>query len=90
LEVWAAVPIVAVPFGRDQPEVARRVVESGAGVALSANRLSPTRLRRAFRASISLAPSARAASARLHAAGGPARFADAVEELAGCARTYPR
>jgi UDP:flavonoid glycosyltransferase YjiC (YdhE family) len=35
------VPVVAVPFGRDQPEVARRVVESGAGVALRAKRLTP-------------------------------------------------
>jgi UDP:flavonoid glycosyltransferase YjiC (YdhE family) len=80
--ISAAVPIVAVPFGRDQPEVARRVVESGAGVALRPRRLSPARLRRAFRESIALAPSARAASARLRAAGGPARFADAAEELA--------
>ena len=80
--IGQAVPIVAVPFGRDQPEVARRVVEAGAGVALPARRLSPTRLRRAFREAIALGPSARAASARLHAASGPARFADAAEELA--------
>jgi UDP:flavonoid glycosyltransferase YjiC (YdhE family) len=79
--MWAGVPIVAVPFGRDQPEVARRVVESGAGVALRSRRLSPARLRRAFRDSVALAPSARAASARLRAASGAARFADAAEEL---------
>jgi UDP:flavonoid glycosyltransferase YjiC (YdhE family) len=30
--VAAGVPIVAVPFGRDQPEVGRRIAESGAGV----------------------------------------------------------
>ena len=29
-----AVPVVAVPFGRDQPEVARRVEVAGAGVRL--------------------------------------------------------
>ena len=28
----AGVPIVAVPFGRDQPEVSRRIAESGTGV----------------------------------------------------------
>ena len=27
----AGVPIVCVPFGRDQPEIGRRVAESGAG-----------------------------------------------------------
>ena len=30
--VAAGVPIVAVPFGRDQPEVGRRIAESGTGV----------------------------------------------------------
>ena len=31
--VAAGVPIVAVPFGRDQPEVGRRIAESGSGRA---------------------------------------------------------
>ena len=31
------VPVVAVPFGRDQPEVARRVEVAGAGVRLPAS-----------------------------------------------------
>jgi len=81
--VSAAVPIVAVPFGRDQPEVARRVVECGAGVAVRARRVGPARLQRAFRAALELTDSARSASARLHAAGGPERFADAAEEIIG-------
>jgi MGT family glycosyltransferase len=78
----AGVPLAVVPFGRDQPEVARRVVEAGAGVQLRTKDLTPERLRAAVRAALALGPSARAASARLRASGGGARFADAVEELA--------
>lgn len=37
------VPVVAVPFGRDQPEVARRVQVAGAGVRLPARKLNPAR-----------------------------------------------
>jgi MGT family glycosyltransferase len=81
--VGAGVPIVAVPFGRDQPEVARRVVEAGAGVRLPARKLTPERLRAAVREAIAMRPAAQAAGARLRAAGGAARFADAAEELAG-------
>jgi UDP:flavonoid glycosyltransferase YjiC (YdhE family) len=71
----------AVPFGRDQPEVARRVVHAGAGVALPSRRLTAERLRRAVRDAIALRPGAEAAAARLRAAGGPAAFARAAEEL---------
>jgi UDP:flavonoid glycosyltransferase YjiC (YdhE family) len=42
--IAAGVPIAAVPFGRDQPEVARRVVEAGAGVQLRTKDLSPEEL----------------------------------------------
>ena len=38
------VPVVAIPFGRDQPEVARRVEIAHAGVRLPARKLSPDRL----------------------------------------------
>jgi MGT family glycosyltransferase len=77
----AGVPVAAVPFGRDQPEVARRVVEAGAGVSLPARRLTPERLRAAVRAAIGMRLGARAAGAALRASGGPARFADEAEEL---------
>jgi hypothetical protein len=40
------VPVCAVPFGRDQLEVARRVEVAGAGTRLPASRLSPDHLRR--------------------------------------------
>ena len=39
------VPVCAVPFGRDQFDVARRVEVSGAGVRLPSKRLTPERLR---------------------------------------------
>jgi MGT family glycosyltransferase len=81
--VLAGVPSVVVPFGRDQPEVARRVTECGAGVALSPRRLTPERLRHAVRAAIARTPGAKAAGARLAASGGPERFADEAEALVG-------
>ena len=52
------VPVVAVPFGRDQPEVARRVEVAGAGVRLPAGKLTPERLRKAVRHAIELRPGA--------------------------------
>jgi MGT family glycosyltransferase len=75
----AGVPVVAVPFGRDQPEVARRVTEAGAGVAVPLKQLGPERLRAAVRAARAL--DVGAAAARLRSAGGAERFADAAEEL---------
>jgi len=72
--VAAGVPIAAVPFGRDQPEVARRVVEAGAGVRLRTKDLTPERLRATVREALAMRPVPRGT-------GGAARFADAVEEL---------
>lgn len=80
--VSQGVPVVAVPFGRDQPEVARRVVEAGAGVALPASRLRADRLRKAVREARALAPRAAEAAARLRASGGPQTLADALDEAA--------
>ncbi|HEX5199989.1 MAG TPA: glycosyltransferase [Actinoplanes sp.] len=73
--VAAGVPLVAVPFGRDQPEVARRVQQSGAGVILPAKKLSAARMLAAVRAARALPP--RPATP----ADGGAAFADAAEEL---------
>jgi UDP:flavonoid glycosyltransferase YjiC (YdhE family) len=80
--VSQGVPVVAVPFGRDQPEVARRVVEAGAGVVLRASRLRADRLRHAVREARALAPRAAEAGARLRASGGPHTLADELEEAA--------
>jgi UDP:flavonoid glycosyltransferase YjiC (YdhE family) len=79
--IAAGVPIAAVPFGRDQPEVARRVLEAGAGVQLRTKHLAPERLRATVREAIGMRAGARAAGARMRAAGGGARLADAAEEL---------
>jgi UDP:flavonoid glycosyltransferase YjiC (YdhE family) len=81
----AGVPMVAVPFGRDQPEVSRRVVEAGAGVRVLHKELSAGGLRAAVREAIGMRAGAVAAGARLRAAGGPDDFAETVEELAPAA-----
>ena len=47
--IAARVPIVAVPFGRDQPEVGRRIAESGTGVLVKHKDLSAARLKSAVR-----------------------------------------
>jgi MGT family glycosyltransferase len=76
------VPVVAVPFGRDQPEVARRVEVAGAGVRLPARRLNPGRLRRAVHDAIVLRPGAERVADAFRAAGGAPAAADALERLA--------
>ncbi len=65
--------IAAVPLGRDQPEVARRITESGAGVAVALKRLSAERLRVAVRDAMAMRPAGRCS-------GGPESFADAAEQ----------
>ena len=50
--------VVAVPFGRDQPEVARRVEVAQAGVRLPVRRLAADRLRDVVRHAIELRPGA--------------------------------
>ncbi len=78
------VPVVAVPFGRDQFEVARRVEVAGAGVRLPAKKLDPANLRRAVHRATGLRNGARAVAAGYRAAGGPVAAADVVEgELLG-------
>lgn len=77
----AGVPSVVVPYGRDQPEIARRVTEAGAGVTLRPGKLTPAALRAAVRRARALTPAARAAAATLRAHSGPALFADAAESL---------
>jgi UDP:flavonoid glycosyltransferase YjiC (YdhE family) len=73
------VPVCAVPFGRDQLEVARRVEVSGAGTRLPASRLRPDLLRAKVREAMAKAEGARRLAAAFAAAGGPSAAADAVE-----------
>jgi UDP:flavonoid glycosyltransferase YjiC (YdhE family) len=75
------VPVCAVPFGRDQLEVARRVVVADAGVQLSARRLSPERLRRAVAQARGKAGGAQRVAEGFRAAGGSSRAAAVVEAL---------
>jgi MGT family glycosyltransferase len=77
----AGVPVCAVPFGRDQFEVARRVEIAGAGVRLAAGRLSARRLRGAVEQAIARRPGAEAVAAAFRTAPGPAGAAREVESL---------
>jgi UDP:flavonoid glycosyltransferase YjiC (YdhE family) len=74
------VPVCAVPFGRDQLEVARRVEICGAGTRLPASALRPDRLRAAVRQAMTRKAGAmRVATAFREAGGAPAAVA-AIEQ----------
>jgi MGT family glycosyltransferase len=75
------VPVVAVPFGRDQPEVARRVEVARAGVRLPARKLTPGRLRDAVRSAVELRSGAQGIAAAFAAAGGAEAAANELEAL---------
>lgn len=77
----AGVPVVVVPFGRDQSEVGRRAQAAGAGVLLSPKKLSPERLRAAVRRAILLKPAAEELAARMADEGGAVLAADRLERL---------
>jgi MGT family glycosyltransferase len=77
------VPVCAVPFGRDQLEVARRVEMAGAGTRLPASRLRPDRLRAAVKEAIGCAAGARRVAESYRRAGGAVAAADAFEALLG-------
>jgi MGT family glycosyltransferase len=73
------IPVCAVPFGRDQFEVARRVEIAGAGTRLPARHLSVGRLRRKVLSAISMTTGAQAVAAGFAATGGVRHGADLVE-----------
>jgi UDP:flavonoid glycosyltransferase YjiC (YdhE family) len=72
-------PVCAVPFGRDQFEVARRVEVAGAGSRLPASRLSVERLRSKIHEAMTKGDGARRVAAGFAAAGGAAAAATAIE-----------
>ncbi len=73
------VPVCAVPFGRDQLEVARRVEVAHAGTRLPASRLRPDRLRAKVKEAMALTEGAQRIAAAFAATGGPRAAADAIE-----------
>jgi MGT family glycosyltransferase len=73
------VPVCAVPFGRDQLEVARRVEVARAGTRLPARRLRPARLRSKILQAIECRAGAATIADAFAAAGGARAAADAVE-----------
>jgi len=74
-----SVPVCAVPFGRDQFEVARRVESAGAGTRLPARRLTPERLRTRVAEATAMVEGARRVAAGYVKAGGAPAAADAIE-----------
>jgi MGT family glycosyltransferase len=82
------VPVCAVPFGRDQLEVARRVEVAQAGTRLLAKRLTPDRLREKVKEAMLCTAGAKRIAAAFAASGGACTAADAVEtRLLGQAAT---
>ena len=73
------VPVCAVPFGRDQLEVARRVEVARAGTRLLARRLRADRLRAKVREAMACTEGARRIAAAYAATGGARAAADAFE-----------
>ena len=73
------IPVCAVPFGRDQFEVARRVEVAGCGTRLPARRLTVPRLRSAVRTAMAMTDGAAAVAAGFAATGGVRRGADLLE-----------
>ncbi len=73
------VPVCAVPFGRDQLEVARRVEVAGAGTRLLARRLRPDRLREKITEAMACTAGAEKIAAAYAATGGAATAAGAIE-----------
>ncbi len=68
----AGVPVCVVPFGRDQPEVARRVEIAGAGTQVAPSKLNAERLRDAVRNAMTMKEGAARVAAGFEATGGAA------------------
>jgi MGT family glycosyltransferase len=77
----AGVPVCAVPFMRDQFEVARRVEHCGGGTLLPAKRLRPERLRSAVKGAIARREGAERVRDAFARAGGAEAAASALESL---------
>ena len=78
----AGVPVVVVPWGRDQSEVGRRAETAGVGVLLPKRRLSPRALRDAVARARTLGPAASAFADAMKREGGARLAAERLEQLA--------
>jgi MGT family glycosyltransferase len=74
------VPVCAVPFGRDQLEVAMRVQVSGSGTRVPSRKLNASRLRAAVHEAMGCTEGARRVAEGYRATGGVAAAADVIEE----------
>ena len=83
------VPVCAIPFMRDQLEVARRVEVANAGTRLPPSRLTPKRLRTSVNQAIRCRPGALRIADGFARAGGPTAAADALEQLPAASHTTP-
>lgn len=83
----AGVPLVVVPWGRDQSESAQRVVASGAGVRLSPKKLTPETMRDAIRTALTRTAGAEAVARGFAHAGGADAAVGILDGLLGQART---
>ena len=77
----AGVPVVVIPWGRDQAEVGRRAEATGAAVHLPRRKLSAATLREAVRRARELRPAAQAVAAGMAAEGGASLAVDRLEAL---------
>ena len=77
----AGVPVVVVPWGRDQAEVGRRAEATGSGLVLPKRKLSPCNLRDAVRRARELRPAAQALAAKMAAEGGAPLAVDRLQAL---------
>ncbi|QZY30281.1 glycosyltransferase [Nocardioides coralli] len=75
------VPVCVVPFGRDQLEVAARVVHAGAGARVRSARLTGSTLRTGVEQALGCRAGAARVAAGFDAAGGAARGAELLESL---------
>lgn len=75
-------PLLCIPFLVDQPDVAARVVDSGAGLAIDKNVLSPNEVQRAVKellSNVSYAQSAARVGRLLERAGGTNRAIEVID-----------
>lgn len=77
----AGVPLVVVPWGRDQSETARRVALCGAGTFVRPSKLTPQRLCEAVREAQTCTAGARTVAAGFAAAGGAPKAAEVITGL---------